>query len=290
MALSQLRWGRLLALASPVFWSTTGVAVRLLEDADEWQTNFYRSASLALFVLLVLVVRNRCGTWQVVCRAGPTAILAGALVGASMFCNIVALTYTSVANATMLMASGPLVAVLLGRAFLSEPISRTTWIAIVLVGIGIAIMVGGGIRGGSFVGDAIALVGVAFFGSYAVVLRRGADVDMTPAVFYAGAFSATAAAVVACTVGRGLVTTLHDTAICVGLGVFQLGIGSVLFAMASRSVPAAELTLFALGEPVLAPLWAWLVVAEVPATETFVGGALMVLALVMLARSSRGAS
>ena len=52
-----------------------------------------------------------------------------------------------------------------------------------------------------------------------------------------------------------------------------------MFAMASQVVPAAELTLYALGEPILAPVWTGLVVNEVPVVATFIGGGLMLIAL-----------
>jgi hypothetical protein len=52
-----------------------------------------------------------------------------------------------------------------------------------------------------------------------------------------------------------------------------------MFALASVTVPAVELTLFALGEPLLAPIWVWLVVSELPATSSFIGGGILLLAL-----------
>jgi len=52
-----------------------------------------------------------------------------------------------------------------------------------------------------------------------------------------------------------------------------------MFAVASVTVPAVELTLFALGEPLLAPVWVWIVVSEVPATSSFIGGGILLLAL-----------
>jgi drug/metabolite transporter (DMT)-like permease len=63
------------------------------------------------------------------------------------------------------------------------------------------------------------------------------------------------------------------------LGIFQVGIGSVLFAVAAQSVPAVNLTLYALGEPVLAPLWTFVGVGEIPATATFLGGSILFVAL-----------
>ena len=47
---------RLMALCAPVFWSITGIIVRLMEGADAWQVNVYRSGSLAVFLFVYLLL------------------------------------------------------------------------------------------------------------------------------------------------------------------------------------------------------------------------------------------
>ncbi|MFT5111137.1 MAG: DME family drug/metabolite transporter [Parasphingorhabdus sp.] len=273
--------GRLLALCAPIFWSVTGIVVRLLENADSWQVNVYRSGSLALFVFGYLFFRYRLGLFRYFLVWGLKPILGGLCVGLAMFCNIVAIEHTTVANATLMMAAGPIVAAIAGSWFLQEHVSGLTWLAIGIAIVGIAIMVGGNPLEGGVYGDLIALVGMLGFGAYAVVLRTGKHMDMTSAVFYAGIFSATAAGLVATLFGAGLVISLNDALWCIFLGIVQLGLGSILFAIASSVVPAVELTLFALGEPILAPIWVWVGVGEIPATSTFIGGGTLMMALLV---------
>jgi DME family drug/metabolite transporter len=270
---------RMLAIMAPIFWSITGLVVRLLEEADEWQVNFYRSSSLAVFLLCYLFFKYRQRCFAVIKASGSKAMLGGFCIGIAMFSNMIAMQHTSIANATMVMAVAPIVAALFGWILLGEKVSRVTILAIILAAVGLTIMVGGNPIDGSLFGDLIALFGMFGFGMYSVILRHGKAVDMTPAVFYAGLFSAIPAAIVALVFGNGLVLPLEEIAMCVGLGVFQLGIGSILFAIASATVPAVELTLFALGEPLLAPIWVWLAVDEVPSLSSFVGAAILLLAL-----------
>ena len=73
----------------------------------------------------------------------------------------------------------------------------------------------------------------------------------------------------------------HDLLACSVMGIVQIGCGLVAFTAGSRHVPAADLALLAQTEVVLSPVWAWLVVGEVPAFWTLFGGA-MVLAAVTL--------
>lgn len=272
---------RLLALFAPVFWSLTGLVIRLLNEVDEWQINFYRSSSLAIFMLVYLGFKYRGNFWSAIRASGSKAMLGGFFIGIAMFCNIIAMQYTTIANATMVMATGPIIAALLGWVMLGESVSRMTWVAIALAALGLSVMVGGNPLAGSLYGDLIALFGMLGFGLYAIVLRKGKAVDMTPAILYAGLFSALPSAIIAVTIGNGLAAPIQEIALSVGLGVFQLGIGSIMFALASVTVPAVELTLFALGEPLLAPVWVWLVVNEVPSTASFIGGGLLFVALMI---------
>lgn len=271
---------RMLALLAPVFWSLTGLVIRLLNEVDEWQINFYRSTSLAIFLVLYLLVKYRGDFWKVVRRSGGKAVLGGFFIGIAMFCNIIAMRHTTIANATMVMATGPIIAALLGWLLLGERVSRMTWVAIAVAAAGLTIMVGGNPIAGSLFGDLVALFGMFGFGLYAVILRHGKAVDMTPAIMYAGILSAIPSAAMAMTIGNGLAAPLQEIVMCAGLGVLQLGIGSIMFAIASVTVPAVELTLFALGEPLLAPIWVWLAVGEVPSLSSFVGGGLLVTALI----------
>jgi len=52
-------------------------------------------------------------------------------------------------------------------------------------------------------------------------------------------------------------------------------------------VPAVQLTLFALGEPLLAPLWVWLMLDDLPTMTTLIGGAVLFAALALQVSASR---
>ena len=264
--------------------------IRSTEEVNEWQINFYRSGALAVFVLIVLLIRYRRGLWRTMRAAGLTAVVAGAFISVAYVGNIVALMHTTVANAMLLMAVAPLVAAVTARVFLGERLTRAVLAGIALATLGIAIIVGGGVTRGGLYGDVIALTTVMFLGFYAVALRRKPGVDMVPAVLYSGLFAAAVGGLVTLATGTGFAAPVRDIAMCVFLGVVQIGIGGILFAIAARTVPAAQLTLYALLEPVLQPLWTWLGVGEVPAGATFIGGAIILLAVLLQAgdRASAG--
>ena len=73
--------------------------------------------------------------------------------------------------------------------------------------------------------------------------------------------------------------TLQDLIISLYLGVFQAGVGFTLVVLGTRYIPAAQVGLLAMVEPVLAPIWVWMGVGEVPGLATTVGGAIIFLVI-----------
>jgi drug/metabolite transporter (DMT)-like permease len=59
------------------------------------------------------------------------------------------------------------------------------------------------------------------------------------------------------------------------LGVFQLGVPYLFLARAVPQLRALEVGLFLLIEPVLNPIWTWIVHGETPGAATLIGGALI---------------
>ena len=64
-------------------------------------------------------------------------------------------------------------------------------------------------------------------------------------------------------------------------GVLNLGVGLAFFATGARLVPAAMAALLGTFEPILGPIWVWLVHSEVPSARTIVGGTVVVTALLV---------
>ena len=98
---------------------------------------------------------------------------------------------------------------------------------------------------------------------------------MLPATCLAGVVSV----IVGLIISDTLAVTLHDFLMILILGVGQLGLGFMLITFGIRHVPAAESGLLSMSEPLLAPIWAWLFLAEIPAPLAM-GGGLLVLTCV----------
>ena len=274
------RRGLIFVFMAGVLWSTVGLGIRLIDEATVWQILLYRSISLSLFLATVIYLRSRGNLFEVVKAAGLPGCIAGlALVGAYSG-GIYGIQSTSVANAMLLFASAPFMAAILGWIFLREKVRKATWVAILFAILGIGIMVQDKTQGGAALLGNLAALGSAFgFAVFTVALRWGRSGDMLPAVFLSGIFAIFITSSICLFSGLPFQISVNDTSISMGMGVFQVGAGLVLYTLGSKTLPAAELTLLSLAEVLLGPLWVYLFLNEVATLNTFFGGLVLLLAI-----------
>ncbi|MBL8672850.1 MAG: EamA family transporter [Alphaproteobacteria bacterium] len=276
--------GLALVLLAGLFWSSGGTLIRLTEAVDPWIVVAYRSIFVTLFFVAIIVARYGRAAPLAFLRVGWIGVLAGLCLGLTFTGYIVSVSLTTVANALFMFGAAPLFAAVLARVMLGERATTTTWCAIAVAIAGITLMVHDGLAAQQAAGSLVALASSFGFALYGVLIRRAGAGDSMPTVAYAGAVAtAVAIAVLHGPGGSGLGASARDVALCLAMAVGQLGLGFVLFSMGARTVPAAELMLLALIEPIVSPVWVWLAVGEVPSTGTLVGGGVVAAAIVLLA-------
>ncbi len=272
--------GVALVLIAGCFWSISGLVVRLMHEATEWQILFYRSSALVITLLVYISLRSRGKLVGIFLQAGFHAYMAGAFLSIAFACWIFAMTHTTIANALFVLSAAPFLAAILARLFLGEKVKPTTWLFMLLASVGVAVMVGEGAAVGTLGGNLYALGAATGFAAFTVTLRKGKKVDMTPAVCWAGIWGTFIAAFMLSGPQLDFSLSIHDILLCGLMGVVQVGLGLILFTAGSRYVPAVEITLLSLTEVVLGPIWVWLGVGETPSHLTLIGGAIVLTAIV----------
>lgn len=260
---------------SGVFLSTAGVGIRLLQEAGGLQIIFYRGIGTAAFFAAYLALRDRRHFATRLVGIGWNGLLAAVFYAGASVSIVFAILNTTVANAMFIISLTPFIAALVGWVVLGERVSLRTWMAIALASVGVFIMVEGGLSGEGYVGIMFALCMALCYASFAVTLRRGRGGDMMPAACWAGAIIAVSSFVLA----DDLAIPPGDVLICLALGAFQVGLGTLLLVLGSRHVPAAQITFLAMLEVVLSPVWVWLAVGERPAAATLIGGGVIMAAI-----------
>lgn len=269
------RRGQLFIGLAAVAWSTAGVLQRELSVGTATQL-----AGRALFAFLALLavvaVSNRTRTFDVFRSmgiAGLAVVVCTAIASGSF---IVALNHANVANVLFMQAAAPIAAALLAWIALGESITRRSWVAMAIAVLGVALMVGGPGSGG-LIGVGASLVMTLAFAIAIVITRHRRDISMEPAICLSQLIVVLAGAPLA----SPATVTEHDLVFLVLLGVGQMGLGLLFLSIGARLIPAAEVALITLLEVVLAPLWVWIAISERPAPTAIVGGAVVVVAVVL---------
>jgi drug/metabolite transporter (DMT)-like permease len=200
-----------------------------------------------------------------------------AISSASFF---IALNHASVASVLFMQGLAPLLAAALGT-LLGDPVGRRTWFAMAIAFVGVAVMVGGPGRP-SLLGLILSLLMTVSFAATLVITRHRRDVSMAPATCLSQVLVLVLAAPFVSFDGVGA----RDVALLATLGIFQIGLGFALLTVGARLIPAGEVALITLLEIVLGPIWVWAVLSERPSTATIAGGAIVLGALLLEARSS----
>jgi drug/metabolite transporter (DMT)-like permease len=268
--------GVLLVILAGVFLSSGGLIVRHVADADAWTILFYRSLTFSATVIVFLWFQERKNTLKLYKKMRGIDLLVTVSLALGFIFYLLSLFNTSVANTVLVLSTGPFIAALLGLMVLGEKVNSVTIIAMFVAIAGVLVMVSGGIGAADIKGIAFAFMAVLAFAVMIVTLRKiGPERNTMSAVSLAG-FMAAAMCL-------PFVTTLqisaHDLLMAICLGSFQVGLGFILITLGSRSVPAAQVPLLALGETALSPLWVWLIINETPARNTLIGGALVLAAV-----------
>jgi drug/metabolite transporter (DMT)-like permease len=162
---------------------------------------------------------------------------------------------------------------------LGEPITRRTAVAMALALAGVTLMLGAPGEG-SLAGDALSFVTALAFALMIVITRWRHDVSMAPATCLSQAILVAAFLPFASPGEIGG----DDVVWLAALGIGQIGLGFALLTAGARLIPAAQVGLITLLEVVLGPVWVWLALDERPSTLTLVGGAIVIVAIVIQTR------
>jgi drug/metabolite transporter (DMT)-like permease len=269
------RRGQLFVALAAVAWSSAGVLQRELSVGTTTQL-----AGRALFACVALAafvaVSNRGRTIAVFRSMGTAGFAVAISTAIASGSFIVALNHATVANVLFLQAVAPIAAALLAWIALGESITGRALVAMGIALLGVALMVGGPGSGG-VLGVTVSLVMTLAFAVSIVITRHRRQVSMAPAICLSQALVVVAVAPFA----HPSTVTGRDFALLVLLGVGQVGLGLALLTIGARLIPAAEVALITLLEIVLGPLWVWMVLAERPALIVIVGGAVVILAVVL---------
>lgn len=278
-------------LLAAVLFSTGGAAVKAAGAFSDWQVASFRAG---IAVLALLAVGPLLGLPRP--RLDLSSWLVGGAWAVTMILYVAANKRTTAASTIFLQSTAPLYLLVLGPRLLGESVRRRDLYFMAAMAGGLALffvgvdpasqtapepLAGNLLAAGAGVTWALTILGLRYLGR-GKPGREGVNLGV-----------AVAGNLVACAVclplalpvaGAGAV----DWGAVAYLGVFQVAGAYLFLAAGVRKLPALEVSLLLLLDPVLNPVWAWLLHDERPGVWSLAGGAVILAATAVKSRLDLG--
>jgi drug/metabolite transporter (DMT)-like permease len=276
-ATRQHRNGLILLLLPAILWSMGGLLIKSVQ-ASPMAIAGLRSL-LAIPVLLILL------------RPGHLSFSRDQVLGAVFYCGTVTLfvaanKMTTAANAILLQYTAPVYVAILSITILREPIHRLDWVSIGLALLGMGLFFLDQLSAAHLWGNLMAILSGVSFGLMVVFLRKQKQAFPLGSILLGNLLTAA----ISSPFWMGASIDAISWRYLIVLGVIQLGLSYVLYAVAIRHVSAIEAIMVPVIEPILNPLWVWLFLNETPGVWAIPGGILVIAASVLcsVARMNNG--
>ena len=269
--------GPLLIFMGALSLSFGGIIVKSFEGSTLWQILFWRSIFFSLTVLAFLTISYKKKLFTAFYKSGLPGFFGGVILSTG-FCGYVFAMYnTTVANTNFIISTQVLFLAIFGYFFLKEKISTITLISIILAITGVLMMVGNSLSPGEMSGNLAAFSMPITFAILIMLVRKFPKVDMVPAQFVAGI----SCCIIGFLLSEKIMVSSHDIFLGFVAGFFQVGFGFIFITIGARSTPSAMVGVIMLSESILGPAWAFLFVGERPSLFTLIGGAIILLSVLL---------
>jgi drug/metabolite transporter (DMT)-like permease len=222
----------------------------------------------ALFVIAAFIGKPRI-------RPDRWDLLGAFAYAATVISFVIATRYTTAVNAIVIQYTAPLWVVLLSPLLLCEKPMAADWLAVAGILAGMLFLVTDPFHHGRYTGEAIALISGVTYGLLVIIMRKKRAAEPRYPALLGNLLTALVSIPFIVHDGN-YQTVAHKLPLLMAMGFFQLGLPYVLFAWAVSRVSATRAVLTSSIEPILNPVWAFLLVGERPTTAMFIGGAIII--------------
>ena len=269
--------GPLLIFFGALSLSFGGLIVKSFEGATLWQILFWRSFFFCIVIIIFLLINYKKKFFSSIISSGLPGIIGGIILGFGFFSYVFAMYNTTVANANFIIQTQTLFLAIFGYIFLKEKIAKITLISIILAISGITLMLGHSLTSGQILGNIVAFIMPISFAALIIIVRKYPNIDMVPLQLIAGII----AMVIGYYAAGRIDVSLYDIFLGFIAGFFQVGLGFIFITIGARSTPSAVVGIIMMSEAIFGPLWAWIFINEQPQTIVFIGGSIILLAVLI---------
>ncbi len=263
----------ILLVITAILWSTSGVFVKAINWGPVSILAGRGIFTSLVFLLYMRRLPKNITRWTLLAAGGSIV---------TQFLFVTSTKLTTAANAIFLQYTAPVYVVLLAFWLLREKPSRTDWISMVIIFLGLILFFGDQLSPTGFYGNILAVLsGVT---SAIMMVSFRAQKDATPED------SILIASLVLVIVGFPSILkesqTLTNWSIIGYLGIIQIGLAFILFTKGIKHIPALEANLIGTLEPVFNPVWVYLFLGEKMGKFALLGGLVVLTGVIVSAVGS----
>ena len=263
----------LFLILAALLWSTAGAFVKAL---DWGPMSILAGRGLFTSVVFLIYMRRlptKITRWTLLAAAGSIA---------TQFLFVTSTKLTTAANSVFLQYTAPIYVVLLAYWLLREKPSRSDWIAMVIIFVGLFLFFGDQLSPDGFYGNILAVLSGVTSAVMMVAFRAQKDATPEDSILIASLVIAI----------FGFPSVLKETwtvtnwLIVAYLGVFQIGLAFIFFTKGIKRIPALEANLIGTLEPILSPVWVFLFIGERMGASALLGGLVVLVGVLVSAVGS----
>jgi len=264
--------------------TSTGIFIMSLESLLIKYTNvssFVFSFYLGIFIFISMMVTLLFKEKTYVKNAFKSSFLilitCAIMMGASNIFFITAVKTTTVANVVIIFSTSALFSALIAYILYREKITKNILYASFFMFVGLYIIFNDSLELGSLVGNMYALFCTMLFSISFVLLSKYKEMDRIVLT----AFSGISLSILAYFLSEDLKIDLNNLLIVMFMGLVISSFSRVLIGNGAKYISASEVSLLMLIETIMAPIWVWVFLNEIPTIYTFIGGSVIVATLVV---------
>jgi len=254
-------------LICAVLWSTAGILIKLLP----WNPMVIAGLRSLIAGCFYYIYMRHERTHFVI---NKYSVLCGIFLMSTFVFFIAANKFTTSANAIVLQYSAPIFIMIISSVLFHQRFRAGDIITVAATSIGIALFFLDDLSAGYKLGNLMAIAAGISFACMFITTGRADKDSRSSGIFLGNVFTAV--------VGMPFMffseTTISTTTIFVILilGIFQLGLSYVFYGIAIQYCSALSCSLISFIEPLLNPVWVFLIIGETPGLFALIGGVIVI--------------
>ncbi len=264
----------LMLVLAPVFWSTGGLLIKLV-NWNPIAIAGTRSGISAIIIYLYIITFKKDIDKKKLINKDIHKWIGAFFYAATVIIFVAANKMTTAANVIFLQYTAPVWVALFSGIILKEKVKRIDWVVIFFVMSGMMLFFLGDIEIGQMLGNILAVISGVAFAGVVLSLKMQKNCKAIEVVFLGNLLTLIVSL-------PFIFQSIPDFKSIIGLillGVFQLGFAYIFFSEAIEKVSAVEAILIPAIEPILNPIWVFLIIGEKPSKFAIIGGIVVIISI-----------